>query len=174
MRFFFVMAMLFPNVENATSFTLIPSTIIGSQLFCNSYLEVIILNNKQRVRNRIWATFMLLLIAASLVGCSGDKNNNRVEPLPDADTIFLETAASIREIAWNQISEAEKASVNGDWKKASVKITKWDDVPLKKASYKPESVYKVTFTTKEDPMLGPIGIYFDPATKKVVGYDARK
>lgn len=121
--------------------------------------------------------FILILVLSSLVGCSENKNDNhKYVPKPDADTIFLETAASLREIAWIQLSQGEKESVTGDWKNAKVTIVQWDEVPLKKTSVKPESlsIYKVTFNTNKDALLGPIGIYFNPETKEIVGYDVRE
>ena len=121
--------------------------------------------------------FVLVLVMSSLVGCNGDKNDKRkFESLPDADTIFLETASSLREIAWMQLSKEDKESVTGDWKEAKVTIVQWDEVPLKKTSVKPESlsIYKVTFNTNKDELLGPIGIYFNPETKEIVGYEVRE
>lgn len=114
--------------------------------------------------------FALILVMSLLVGCSENKNYN---PKPDADMIFFETASSLRELAWNQLSNEEKTSVTGDWKEAKVKIVKWEEIPLKKVSLKPESIYKVSFNTNIDGLLGPIGVYFDSATKEIVGYDIR-
>jgi hypothetical protein len=125
----------------------------------------------------IFFLMISILIVTSLAGCNGNKIDNPMSshsPMPDADTIFLETASSIRELAWNQLSNEEQKSVTSDWKEAKVSIVKWDDVPLKNKTYEPESIYKVTFTTNTDELLGTIGIYFDPVTKEIVGYDARK
>lgn len=118
----------------------------------------------------------LILIIVSLAGCSWNKpNNERVaKPTPDADAVFFETASSLREIAWNQLSEQSKKTVVGDWKEAKVTIVGWEDVPIKETESIPESVYKITFNTKQDELLGPIGIYFDPAAKTIIGHDARK
>lgn len=91
--------------------------------------------------------FVLVLVMSSLVGCSENKNYT---PKLDADTIFLETASSLRELAWIQLSNEEKTSVTGDWKEAKVTIVQWDEVPLKKTSVKPKSIYKVTFNTNLD------------------------
>ncbi|UUZ85875.1 hypothetical protein LJK88_21890 [Paenibacillus sp. P26] len=80
----------------------------------------------------------------------------------------------LRTIAWDQVSEEEKKTITGDWKKAEVKEVNWKDVPMKTTTVEPERVFKVTFKTKNDGMVGPIGIYIDFTTKKIVGYDARK
>lgn len=115
--------------------------------------------------------FVIILILLSLVGCSDNKNDKPIlSPLPDADTIFLVTASSLREIAWKHLTQEEKSTVTGDWKKAKVTIVQWDEVPLKKSTVKPEVIYKVTFNTNQDGLLGPMGIYFDPVTKIIVGY----
>lgn len=127
--------------------------------------------------NQSWGPVILLFLVISLLaGCGGNQTNNErpAEPLPDADTVFMETASSIREIAWTQLSEHAKKTVNGDWKEAEVTVARWEDVPVKKTKAIPESVYKVTFNTSYDELLGPIGIYFDPTSKSIVGYDARK
>lgn len=129
------------------------------------------MEDKRTFFKKIVFLFVLVLVMSSLVGCSEIKNYT---PKPDADMIFLETASSLRELAWIQLSNEEKTSVTGDWKEAKVTIVQWDEVPLKKTSVKPESIYKVTFNTNLDELLGPIGIYFDTATKEIVGYDARK
>ncbi|KRE31650.1 hypothetical protein [Paenibacillus sp. Soil522] len=128
------------------------------------------MEDKRTLFKEIVFLFVIVLVMSSLVGCSENKNYT---PKPNADMIFLETASSLRELAWNQLSNEEKASVTGDWKEAKVKIVKWDEIPLKKASIKPESIYKVTFNTNKDEMIGPIGIYFDSTIKEIVGYDAR-
>jgi hypothetical protein len=134
-------------------------------------MEVIEAINK---RTFVKSVCFILIIIALLVGCNGTNNDKRkVEPLPDVETIFLVTASSLREIAWNQLSQEEKSSVMGDWKNAAVTIVQRDEVPIKKTSIKPESIYKVTFHTNKDELLGPIGIYFDPETKEIIAYDIR-
>jgi hypothetical protein len=77
--------------------------------------------------------FPLIIIIVSLVGCSENKTNNKlaVESMPDADTIFFVTAASLREVAWNHLSEVEKTTVTDDWREAKVTIVKWEDRPLR-------------------------------------------
>jgi hypothetical protein len=120
-------------------------------------------------------TLALTASASSLIGCS-DNNNSLPEggSLPDADHSFLETTSTLREIAWNQLSEQEKSSVIGDWHEAEVTIVRWRDVPLKQTKAAPEVIYKVTFNTELDARLGPHGVYFDPTTKTIVGYDVRE
>jgi hypothetical protein len=116
-----------------------------------------------------------LFIFASLVGCSGNNANKPlISPLPDGDTIYLQMVASIREAAWNNLSKGEKESLINDWRLAEVKEVKWNEVPLVKTNKEPEKLYKITFNTKMDAMLGPIGIYIDASNNQVVGYDVRE
>jgi hypothetical protein len=68
-----------------------------------------------------------------------------------------------REIAWNSISNAERETVNINWKDAKVEETTFNNKP----------VYSVLFTTSQDALLGPLIIYIDPVSKQVVGKGAR-
>ncbi|GMK38315.1 hypothetical protein PCCS19_13690 [Paenibacillus sp. CCS19] len=137
------------------------------------------MNGRRTLLYRLGLLSIVIVILSSLIGCSDSDINNvkpEVKPLPDAETIFLETASALREVAWNHLSEKEKATVTGDWHEAQVTIAHWSQVPLKTTKVEPEAdaIYKVTFNTELDALLGPIGIYFDPATQTIVGYDVRE
>jgi hypothetical protein len=137
----------------------------------------IFMSRKRTFAIRFGIFFIVLYILSSLIGCSDDNKYNKPtgSPLPDADTIFLETASELREIAWNHLTQHQKKTVTGDWRKAKVTMVRWNDVPLKKTTtVRPDDIYKVTFNTKQDALLGPIGIYLDPVTKTIVGYDVRE
>lgn len=69
----------------------------------------------------------------------------------------------IREIAWNSISEQEKLTVIADWKQA----------PVEKTTYEGINVFSVRFNTTDDGLLGPITVYVDMTSKKVIGYATR-
>lgn len=60
-----------------------------------------------------------------------------------------------REIAYNSLTSAEKATITGDWKNASVEA--WL-----------EGNYLVVFQTSDTPTLGPIRVVVDPDTGRVV------
>ncbi|MBD3917832.1 hypothetical protein H8B09_03635 [Paenibacillus sp. PR3] len=124
---------------------------------------------------RIGYISLVIIVLLSIIGCS-DNNNDKPKGglLPDADLWFLETASSLRVIAWNQMTEQEQSRIVGDWREAEVTIAQWSDVPLKQTKVEPEVIYKVTFNTALDALLGPIGIYFDAVTKTIVGYDVRE
>lgn len=109
----------------------------------------------------------------------------------------------MRTIAWNSLNESEKNSVlnagkglsntehnethNPEiWKNSKVEIVKWKDIPMALPStnqnifkklwlwYKNnDKAIRIDFNTSMDGLLGSIGIYLDPRTKKIIGYDLR-
>jgi hypothetical protein len=79
----------------------------------------------------------------------------------------------MREIAWNSMENAEKKTVIGDWKQAKITLAKWDNIGIKEAKVKPESIAQILFKTSFDPLIGSIGIYIDTDANKIVGYDIR-
>ncbi|MGH7601573.1 MAG: hypothetical protein ACREOI_34870 [bacterium] len=90
--------------------------------------------------------FALLVIFAAMLGCEPKINSAN-----DGDMEY-------RTIAWNSITEQEKATVTGDWRTAKVQATQWND----------KTAVSVTFNTTDDALLGPIVIMIDPPTKTVV------
>jgi hypothetical protein len=67
--------------------------------------------------------------------------------------------------------------VIGDWKEASIEKSSFEQVPIKvekDAVKTSNSIYKVTFKTTQDEIIGSIGIYIDTVSNRVVGKDARK
>lgn len=87
------------------------------------------------------------------------------------------TFSELRNIAWGQVSDTAKKTVIGDWKEASIEKSSFEEVPIKveKDSIKTSNnIYKVTFKTTQDEIIGSIGIYIDTVTKQIVGKDARK
>jgi hypothetical protein len=85
--------------------------------------------------------FILFIFSMFLFSCSMD---NAEDPL----TVF-------REIAYNALTTAEKASIVGDWKQAEVSA--WVD-----------GNYIVVFQTTDSDTLGPIRVIVDPDTGRVV------
>jgi hypothetical protein len=69
----------------------------------------------------------------------------------------------IREIAWNWLDNNAKSTVIVDWRQAPVQTT----------VYSQKQVYAVIFNTDMDALLGPITVYVDTATKKVLGQALR-
>ncbi|MCI0696154.1 hypothetical protein L0337_29650 [candidate division KSB1 bacterium] len=98
--------------------------------------------------HRFWrqSYFAVLILCAAMLGCE-----SKINSVTGDDMEF-------RTIAWNYITEPEKATVTGDWRTAKVQTTQWND----------KTAVSVTFNTTDDALLGPIVIMIDPPTKKVV------
>ncbi|MFJ5625729.1 hypothetical protein ACIQD3_24430 [Peribacillus loiseleuriae] len=79
-----------------------------------------------------------------------------------------------RQVAWDSLSENTKDTVIGDWQKAEVIEVSPDDVPQHIKLEKNQKVVKVLFHTKQDELLGPIGLYIDHSSKEIIGRDPRK
>lgn len=99
--------------------------------------------------------------------------------------------SEMQKIAWDGLVEKDKKIVlkaaNNDqnevWKNSKVERAYWKDIgtlyvlnnnPIKDVWlwYKRDDVaVRVTFSTQFDGFLGPIGVYIDPETKKVLGFD---
>ena len=92
------------------------------------------------------SNFAVLILFAAMLGCEPKTNSAN-----DDDMEY-------RTIAWNYITEPEKATVTGDWHAARVQVTPWND----------KTAVSVTFNTTNDALLGPIVIMIDAPTKKVV------
>ena len=65
-----------------------------------------------------------------------------------------------REVAYNSLSEAEKATVITNWKEAEVRIFE-------------SGQYLVLFNTTQDALLGPIGVLVNAVTFIVEGMTPR-
>lgn len=80
----------------------------------------------------------------------------------------------IKQTAWDYISEESKETIVGEWNEASVEKASYEQIPIIKSDKRSEHVYKVTFKTTHDALLGPICLYIDSDTNKVIGLNARK
>lgn len=76
---------------------------------------------------------------------------------------------------WSILSKESKEEIIGNWTDA--KIEKWevkDKSFFIDEKYYGKRVYHVVFRTRNDGLLGPIGVYVDPWTKEIVGGDTRE
>jgi hypothetical protein len=98
--------------------------------------------------NHFWrqSHFAVLILFAAVLGCESKINSVTGDDM------------EYRTIAWNHLTDQEKATVTGDWRTAKVQLTQWND----------KTAVSVTFNTTDDARLGPIVIIIDPQTKKVV------
>ncbi|ANE46611.1 hypothetical protein SY83_10380 [Paenibacillus swuensis] len=143
---------------------------------------------------RVLAGCCSALLAAAVMGCSGSGepavSSEHKEPyvssngwnslmrLQNESIAHVwtdpETIQTLRAVAWNSLSTRQKSSVIGDWKQAAVTPSDWDLVQLKRTKTEREDVAKVTFVTKMDVTIGPIGLYIDTATHEILGQDVRE
>lgn len=70
-------------------------------------------------------------------------------------------AMEYREIAWDSLNEAEKASINSDWKTSLVR----DE------TYRGRFVVAVIFMVSDETRQKKIAVYIDPDSKEVMGVE---
>lgn len=112
------------------------------------------------------------------VGKPGDPPYNQVrryEKLTSHWYGFVQALADIRDAdlyrqaAWAHMGPDGQKIVIGDWRDARVTLTDWEQVGNKLDNKNRPFVVLVQFRHKNEGMLGPIGVYLDAVTKKVVG-----
>jgi hypothetical protein len=82
----------------------------------------------------------------------------------------------LREVAWNSLSDIDKKEIIVDWKTVNVNRANVEELPVVQLGGKPpkvEHLYKVTFGTNRDGLLGPIIVFVDGDTKEVLDYGLR-
>ncbi len=79
----------------------------------------------------------------------------------------------LRHVAWESLLKNSKETVIDDWRKAEVTEISPADVPQYIKLEKKQKVVKVLFHTKQDSKLGPIGVYIEKSSKKIIGRDPR-
>ncbi|SFS75902.1 hypothetical protein [Paenibacillus sp. BC26] len=107
---------------------------------------------------------VFVLVITGIIGCSNDKQG-------DFDV------TEVRKSAWNSLSDKDKEEVIGEWKSAEVVEMSLNDLPLvKNGGESPDlkHLYKTTFETNRDEMLGPIVVYVNGESNEIIGYGARK
>ena len=99
---------------------------------------------------------------------------------PSNDELILKYAQSqegdLRQVIWDKLSQESKAEIVGTWKDAKMEkvIGNKRFSNLKDERYDGKELIHIVFSTKQDHLLGPIGVYIDPETKEVVGADYRE
>ncbi|WP_028563027.1 hypothetical protein [Paenibacillus pinihumi] len=106
-----------------------------------------------------------IVMVLCLVGCSKDYANT----VKDEPT-------QMKKIAWEGLSKKEQKVVVGSWESATIEKIEVSKLkfPLIFLEKNSENIYRVTFKTTQDELLGPIGVYIDADIKKIVGYDIRE
>ena len=112
------------------------------------------------------------------VGKPGDPPYNQVQRYEKLDSHwfgFMRALADIRDAdqyrqaAWAHMGPDGQKIVIGDWRDARVTLTDWEQVGKKLDDKNRPFVVLVQFRHKNEGILGPIGVYLDAVTKKVVG-----
>ena len=99
--------------------------------------------------------FILIFITLVIfTGCNKDESVMK----PDNDMIY-------RKVAWNSLTEYQKATVIHDWRESEVsKCYYWEN---------DQNAICVTFNSKDDPLLGPIIVFIEEDTLKILGFGMR-
>ncbi|MCR8659434.1 hypothetical protein [Paenibacillus endoradicis] len=119
-------------------------------------------------RSIIIISLVLLIL---LVGCSKQSNLNHSTQEYLTENSSRERSLA-QKIAWENLSEEEVKSIL-PWTHATIGKVENSKIPHHIRSNNPSNVYKVTYATVKDELLGPIGIYVDMDASEIVGYDLR-
>lgn len=122
------------------------------------------------MKNLILFLFILSL-SFIILGCINEKQVDPEDSLSELEKVYME----MREIAWASLSDTDKETVLGNWKDAKVteeKLSVNNEVQPNNDG-KQIKIMKVIFNTSRDRFLGPIGIYINPNTNKIISRDVR-
>ncbi|MDW7656821.1 MAG: hypothetical protein SCM11_06570 [Bacillota bacterium] len=81
----------------------------------------------------------------------------------------IKDADQYRQAAWNHLGSDGQKSITGDWSQARVSLIDWSMVGRKLDNKDRLFVVCVQFRHEQEGMLGPVTLYLDPKTQKVVG-----
>lgn len=81
----------------------------------------------------------------------------------------IKDADQYRTAAWNYLGPDGQKSITGDWSQARVSLIDWSMVGRKLDNKDRPFVVCVQFNHEMEGMLGPVTLYLDPKTQKVVG-----
>jgi len=116
------------------------------------------------LKKLLTSIIFVLIFSIFFIGCS-DKYS-----IPEKD--------NIRETAYNWIDDSIKSTII-DWKTSKVEKITFDKEHLiinetETLDIINNEAFKVTFTTKDDDLLGPVIVYLDSDTSEVLGMDFRE
>lgn len=107
---------------------------------------------------------VLLTVTLSSTGCTN----------PKSQTVDAE---GLREAAWMSLSDSAKEEVVIDWTTAIVEKVKLSELPIVQSGGEApqvESLYKITFNSDRDLLLGPIQVFINGDNKEIVSYGVRR
>ncbi|WP_195988364.1 hypothetical protein [Clostridium sp. D53t1_180928_C8] len=124
-----------------------------------------------------YGIFSIILIF-NLTGCINMKSSKEDVTIRKCTSIVEVSNDNIKMIAYNWLDETNKESIiNIEEAKVEEVIREeqyFAEVNEEEIDFKGKIVYKVTFNTVCDEILGPIAIYIDKDNLNVVGMDIRK
>lgn len=87
------------------------------------------------------------------------------------------TESDIRKIAYQTLSKSDRKQVS-DWENAKVEMIRFSedhyvDASGRSVNIKNKPAYRVTFHIVNEGMLGPIAVYIDKNTDRLLGQDLR-
>lgn len=103
-------------------------------------------------------------------------NESPVQLSAPADEGTVDDSA-LREAAWASLLGHDVKEVKGDWKSAVVEKADMKELPIVQSGGAPPQVdhlYKVTFHTYRDEVLGPIQVFMNGDTNEVVSRNVRE
>lgn len=111
------------------------------------------------------------------IGCSKEKIDKSKKENKTIENIKVKSDNDIKEIAYKSLSDNERNTITNwmDGKVEAYKDTNDHSVgsPIGAINIKDKDTYKVTFGTNNEGTLGPITVYLDRNTYKVLGGDLR-
>jgi hypothetical protein len=124
-------------------------------------------NRRINILGRMKPILLLAIVFFSLFLVGIQKPVQHIE----VKTETTQTTKDVREIAWNSLSESERAEVIEDWKDATISnvIADAKRFALVDHSYVGKEVKEVTFRSTKSAILGDISILVDEKSQKVVG-----
>jgi hypothetical protein len=121
---------------------------------------------------------LIICISFQVTGCTEQKTGNSTKKNQKIETTVKKTESDIREIAYQSLDQGSKNTILY-WKGA--KVEEYIDItdhsvagPNRGVNIKGIDAYKITFSTTNEGILGPLTIYVDKNTFNVIGTDFRE
>jgi hypothetical protein len=115
-----------------------------------------------------------LALTLVLVGCA-QTAKQAIQPAPIGNSVSEVTQSrDIEKNVWNQLSEASKKDIVGSWENAkNEKVIIQNHAFQNAEKYKGKELLQISFESRHNPTLGPVTVFVDPKTQKIVGYGLR-
>lgn len=116
-----------------------------------------------------------LVLTAVLVGCAETGNTQGVQLMPKGGSASEATKSQdVREEVWLQLSKEVKEEIVGSWESGKVEKVTIETQRFQGAEkFKGKELLMISFPSKREAVLGPVIVFVDPQTHKIVGYGGR-